>query len=117
MGPFQGKTYSLYNDSQANTTDDYFRIIKKLADSFLQDYQGDEKKFLSQLRKAGKNKSIIKKLHTSLSVYTKNVKKHLKTLSLFGRFDKTLRTSEDQYHWYMLEIELVNRIYKNLFKK
>jgi hypothetical protein len=44
------------------------------------------------------------------------VKTHLRTLPLSQRFDKTLRTNEEQYRLYMLEIELVNRIHKDTFK-
>ncbi len=40
----------------------------------------------------------------------------MRTLPLSQRFDSTLRTKEEQYHLYMLEIELVNRIYKESFK-
>ncbi len=126
---FLGKTYSLYSDS--NTTDDYFKTIKKLTDLCLQKYaRNDENKLLSILQKASKNQnpfkkllgkdadktfseSIKKELKTSFPIYTKGVKDHLKNLSFFKRFDSTLRTTEEQYHLYMLEIELVNRIYNN----
>lgn len=69
---------------------------------------------LSQLKKVKKN--IKETLKTSLAVYTKGVKDHLRHLSLLGWFDSTLRTAEAQYHLYMLQIELVNRVYKDAFK-
>ena len=135
MLPFAGKTYSLYSDSHSTTetTDEYFTIIKKLADLCLQKYIGNEENFLAQLRKESKKKKFISKLlaknkdntlfsrakknlKTSLSIYTKEVKNHLKHMSIFDRFDSTLRTTEEQYHLYMLEIELVNRFYKHAFK-
>jgi hypothetical protein len=113
MKPVIGKTYSLYGHS--DTSDDYYKVIKHLADLCLQKFpEYDEKQFLSQLKKIKKNIKEI--LETSLSTYTKGVKDHLKRLSLLGLFDSTLRTNEAQYHLYMMQIELVNRVYKDAFK-
>ncbi len=113
MEPIQGKTYSLYG--QSNTSDHYFKVIKYLADLCLQKFPGyDEKQFLSQLKKVKKN--IKETLGISLAVYTNGVKDHLKRLSPWGWFDSTLRTTEAKYHLYMLQIELVNRVYKDAFK-
>jgi hypothetical protein len=113
LEPIYGKSYSLYG--QSNTSDDYYKVIKQLADCCLKKFpEYDEKQFLSQLKKVKKNIKEI--LETSLSTYTKGVKGHLKRLSLFGWFDSTLRTTEAQYHLYMLQIELVNRVYKDAFK-
>lgn len=127
---FAGKTYSLYGIKTG--TDQYYSIIKKLADLFLQKCP-DEKRLLFQIQKASCNKSFFRKrsakylnhslisfikktLRDSLSVYTTRVKHHLRTLPLSQRSDSTLITKEEQYHLYMLEIELVNRIYKETFK-
>ena len=129
--PLKGKTYSLFGDN--DTTDEYYRAIKGLTNLFLQRCP-DEKVLLVQIRKAGGNKSFLgklsdrhvdkslvafikKTLRESLSVYTHGVKQHLKTLPLSQRLDSILRTREDQYHLYMLEIELVNRIYKEAFMR
>lgn len=128
---FSGKTYSLY--AETAETDSYYSLIKKLTDSFLQKCP-DEKRLLSQIRKAGSNRSFLKKLparhvdkplissikktlKNSLSVYTGNVKQHLKTLPFSRRFDGIITTKEEQYHLYMVEIELVNRIYRDAFKR
>jgi hypothetical protein len=135
MPLFEGKTYSFYCDSHSTTetTDEYFNTIKRAADLCLQTYAGDEKNLLAQLKKESKRKKLFrrlpaksednvlfnqikKNLKTSLSIFTKEVKNHLKHMSIFDRFDSTLRTTEEQYHLYMLEIELVNRIYKHGFK-
>jgi hypothetical protein len=102
--------------------------IKNLTDTLLQKY-GDEKNLLSQIRKAEKDTWIFQKfihrnpgvtiqneLKNSLGKYTTGVKKHLRHLSLFKRFDSTLRTKEFQYHLYMIEIELTNRLYVHAFK-
>jgi hypothetical protein len=125
-----GKTYSLYGNHE--DTDLYYRTIRNLADEFLKRCP-DDKRLLSCLQKAGSKRSFLrkrpagdddrlltqfikKKLRESLMVYTKGVKQHLKTLPFSQRTDSTLRTAEEQYHLYMLEIELVNRVYKEAFK-
>lgn len=127
---FKGKTYSLFGESTG--TEEYYSTIKGLAELFLNKYP-DEKRLLSLIRKAG-NASFLRKLtadddetsllsfikktlRDSLSVYTRGVKSHLKDLPLTKRFDDTLTTKEEQYHLYMLEIELFNKIYKERFKK
>ena len=127
----QGKTYSLYGSDAE--TDKYYSIIRKLIDLFLSRCP-DEKELLAQIQKAGSNsyfinrikgtradKSLIsfirKTLKESLSVYTTGVKPHLKTLPVSQRFDSIIRTKEFQYHLYMIEIELVNRIYKEAFQR
>ncbi len=128
--PVQGKTYSLF--AAGGDSEPYFAEIKRLADLFLQRCP-DAKRLLALIRQAGQ-KSLLRGLriappdrqtlrflrHTlrrSLSVYTKNVANHLKTLPLARRADPTLVTTEEQYHLYMLEIELVNRIYREEFKR
>ncbi|HXW68323.1 MAG TPA: DUF116 domain-containing protein [Dissulfurispiraceae bacterium] len=56
-------------------------------------------------------------LYAELQPYTREVKGHLKNISFSQRFDKTIGSREEDYHLYMLEIELVNRIYRDAFKK
>lgn len=126
---FEGKTYSLFNGDEASAA--YYAMIRQLADDFLRNCP-DEKKLLALIRKAGEGvlqrhikirsqdrqtlSHIRKTLKDSLSIYTKSVEQHLKTLSAAKRLDGTLATQEEQYHLYMLEIELVNRIYQGEFK-
>jgi hypothetical protein len=128
--PLEGKTYSLFGES--TSTEQYYRTIGDIADALLKEVP-DEKELLSLVRKLGDKRSRNKlrkatgqrKLcdlieHTtreSLSTYTTGVKKHLKKLPLRKRFDDILTTGETQYHLYMLEIELVNRIYRDEFKR
>ena len=125
----QGKTYSLFADQ--SSTDEYYRVIKKLADILLERCP-DKKSLISLIRKAGGRQvlsrlserqtdrmiiAFIKKsLRESLSPYTKGVKEHLRTLPLSRRLDSILATKEGQYHLYMLEIELVNRMCKEAFR-
>jgi len=124
---FKGKTYSLFGNHK--TTAEYYRVIRELTDLFLKRCP-DEKRLLLQIRKAGSSRvslagdydraliSFIKiTLREYLSLYTEGVKDHLKALPLSQRLDSILRTKEAQYHLYMIEIELVNRIYKEAFRK
>ena len=130
MSAIMGKSYSLYGDE--STTTSYYTTIRNVIDTLLLTYP-DEKKLLFLIQKASKNKGILKKLFfpkngkinnvlftnvltQSLNQYTTAVEGHLKKISLFKRFDDILGTQEYQYHLYMIEIELVNRIYKKSFK-
>ena len=128
--PVQGKTYSLF--AEGDDSERYYATIKHLADVCLQRCP-DEKRLLGLIQKAGKKtfllglqttkadrkvlQSVRDLLRQSLSIYTQNVSNHLKSLSLAKRSDSTLATPEEKYHLYMLEIELVNRIYKEDFKR
>lgn len=128
--PVQGKTYSLF--AEGDDSERYYAKIKRLADVFLQ-RNPDEKRLLGLIQKVeekpfllglettqGERKTlqfVIETLRRSLSVYTQNVSNHLKTLPFAKRIDSTLVTTEEQYHLNMLEIELVNRIYREEFKR
>ena len=128
--PVRGKTYSLF--AEAVDSEDYYDKIKRLADLFLR-HCPDEKKLLGLIRKPGKKPLLLgwkttgadretlrfvrETLRQSLSTYTQNVASHLKGLPLAKRLDATLATTEEQYHLYMLEIELVNRIYREEFRR
>jgi hypothetical protein len=128
--PVQGKTYSFF--AEGGGSEPYFAEIKRLADLFLQ-HSPDAKKLLHLIQKAGKKPFLLtfqttkserkilqfikETLRQSLSIYTREVASHLRTLPLAKRVDETLTTTEEQYHLYMLEIELVNRVYKEEFKR
>jgi hypothetical protein len=128
--PVQGQTYSLFAEGDDSAR--YYTKIKRLTDLFLQ--RGpDEKRLLALIQQAGK-RSFLKglkateaeretlqfvreTLRQSLSGYTRKVANHLKSLPKTKRADTTLTTTEEKYHLYMLEIELVNRIYREEFKR
>jgi hypothetical protein len=128
--PVQGKTYSLF--AEGDDSERYYAKIKRLADVFLQRCP-NEKKLLGLIQKVGKRPFLLgsktsgadrkilqfvrETLGQSLSMYTRNVSNHLKSLPLAKRADSTLATTEEKYHLYMLEIELVNRIYREEFKR
>jgi hypothetical protein len=128
--PVQGKTYSLF--AEGDDSEGYYAEIKRLADVFLQRCP-DEKWLLALIQKVGKRPFLLgsktkradgkllqfvrETLRQSLSIYTQNVSNHLKNLPLAKMMDSTLATPEEKYHLYMLEIELVNRIHREEFKR
>lgn len=127
----QGKTYSLYGDDPDSAR--YYETIRSLTNTFLK-HCPDDKKLLMLIQLAEKKKSfrlihssskedhelisyIRKSLKESLSEYTRQVKPHLKTIPLSQRFDPVIKTNEEQYHLFMIEIELNNRANGHTFKK
>jgi hypothetical protein len=127
--PLKGKTYTLSGGSAGTET--YYATIKDLADKILLKCP-DEERLLRHIRWAGKNilsrqisgrnidRPLISfmrgALRTELESYTTAVREHLRKLPLLSKFDLTLTTREEQYHLYMLEIELVNRFYRKRFR-
>lgn len=123
---FTGKTYTLALDSPA--AEGYYITMARLADRLSQE-MGGAGKLLEKIRKeskrggshrslqAGNRKKGLKAaLHEALHAYTPDVKGHLKEISPWTKCrDKRLATTERQYHLYMLETELVNRMNKDTF--
>jgi hypothetical protein len=128
--PLRGKMYSLFAES--DDSERYLAKIEHLVDMFL-DRCPDARRLLDLVQKAGENpilrglkvtgddrktiQFVKETLRQSLSIYTRDVSCHLQNLSLAKRFDSTLSTKEELYHLYMLEIELVNRIHREEFKR
>ena len=126
--PVAGKTYSLFGHS--TSTDEYYNLIRKLVDECLQKYP-DKEEFLRKLRRTSARKRLLRRarggggdsnlacllgrISPVLSEYTPFVKQHLDDLPLLKLWDRRLRTTEEQYHLYMLEIELVNMINRKDF--
>jgi hypothetical protein len=124
-----GKTYTLFGDD--GSTYRYYSTIRNILDNLLL-VCPDKQKLLLHIQNARNSRqsskkssdlidptliSLIRKnTHETLSTYTRGVKEHLRSMSISQRFDERLRTKEKQYHLYMLEIEIVNRIYKEAFK-
>lgn len=128
--PVKGRTYSLYGNEIG--TGHYYRLIRELTDSFLNKCP-DEKDLLLTVQKAGGKSLFINRfsgkrpdrrlvsfiketLRSSLSVYTTGVKQHLKNVPVSQKLDPIILTKEYQYHLYMVEIELINRIYREAFR-
>lgn len=120
-----GKTYTLFGER--DSTEEYYSTVKRLLDS-LTSLCPDQEKLLLHIREAGRRRrgkktaadpalvSLIKNISDdALSGYTNRVPGHLRGLSLLQRLDETLRTKRQQYHLFMLEISLINRIRKKDF--
>jgi hypothetical protein len=124
----EGKTYSLFGD--ASSTREYYQTVKSLADQILAGNDihivlctlrkySSKKRFLRRTASGKKRESMISyclnSIHESLKQYTRNTADHLKNLPLSKLWDGRLATTEEQYHLYMLEIELTNRLNRNQF--
>jgi hypothetical protein len=124
----EGKTYSLFGGS--DSTEGYYDIIRSLADIILNEneistiletvrkYSG-RKKYLKNILSNEKPKSLIAfclfTIHDKLRQYTVKTNEHLKDLPFSKIWDRRLATTEEQYHLYMLEIELTNRMNRDIF--
>lgn len=123
--PAEGKTYSLFGKS--DSTANYFNTISELADRimvsnpYLSIIINEITRVSSKKRRlekalvksipSGRVEQIIKMIDPVLKDYTENVEPHLKTLPLSKIWDRRLATSRIQYHLYMIEIELTNRLF------
>lgn len=127
---FVGKTYSLYREG--SNSDAYYEQLRVVTDHCLA-RTGNTKGLLSVAQSISKNKRRLKhiervssnstietflvhKLRNEFSPFTTSVAEHLRELPLTKRWDRTLATSEEQYHLYMLEIELRNRLNSRAFQ-
>lgn len=126
----EGKTYSLFGD--ADSPEGYYKTIASITDGILS--QGytcltlmklirDKSYFsgslLSKLSSFGLKEQMnsFETIREPLYVYTQATKSHLRQFPFFKFWDRRLSTSELQYHLYMVEIELTNRIHIEIFKK
>ena len=128
--PIQGKTFSLQQG--VPNSDGYYQAIAAAADdclgstpdaaSLLEHIQAlsrDRRRLRGLMRKPASDSpdaALLHALHERLAFYTPGVAEHLKRLSLLQRFEDTLTTTEEQYHLYMLEIELANHMNMEAFR-
>jgi hypothetical protein len=129
--PVNGKTYSLFGKS--DSTSGYYEEIRMLADKILV-LNPDHRDLIDNLRKFSSKKRTLKKyleikdssnlmadilnlIDPHLKKYTENTDEHLRTLPLSKFWDRRLATTREQYHLYMLEIELTNRLFVSEFLK
>jgi len=127
--PVEGKTYSLFGNS--DSTGEYYRNIRELTDKIVSanpdinvligEIRRDSAKKASLkrslLKKSAGNRTeeILKMIDPVLKIYTEKVEHHLQTISFSKIWDRTLSASREQYHLYMIEIELTNRFFINDF--
>lgn len=127
--PVHGKTYSLFGNTYS--TSEYYETIRILADK-TQVLYPDTPAFIKSIRRFSSKKRILKKSLTNtesenlmsvilniidpyLRKYTVNTEEHLRRLPVSKLWDRRLATSREQYHLYMLEIELTNRLFSSEF--
>jgi hypothetical protein len=127
----EGKTYSLFG--QSDYTAEYYSTISDLADRVMATHP-DIKNLVDDLQRFSSRRKrlrhvtrhhdngdpmhhILRLIDPSLGKYTENVEQHLKKLPLRKWWDRRLATSREQYHLYMLEIELTNRVFAEEFRK
>jgi len=129
--PVEGKTYTLFGDKRI--TSDFYEKLKSVTDQALElspdpgllidtiNRFSSRKKYLRTLseRRIPGN-SLIEKLirltGSRFSKYTEKVEDHLKTIPLSKLWDRRLATTREQYHLYLLEIELTNRLNREKFR-
>jgi hypothetical protein len=120
----EGKTYSLFGNS---TTNNYYHIIKSLADKILEKNTdidsvieainrfSSQKQYLKRIIQRPQQGNLISDwltlIDSELMQFTLKTDEHLKSLSVLKIWDRRLGTTREQYHLYMLEIELTNRLY------
>lgn len=126
--PVQGKTYSLFDEN--GTTETYYYQINKLAEYYINKFDSASL-LLTKIQQLSKNKrklnqyvkynspsensKLVCDLYKTFHSYTIATKQHLRSLPFWKFRDHRLSTTETQYHLYMLEIELFNRINKFQF--
>jgi hypothetical protein len=128
--PITGKTYGLFGEEKS--TNPYYSEVISLTGELLDHYsfsepqllefvQNASRKILLSIRRKvsaqnGKLSYLLNRLHDSLSSYTPGADDHIRSSPVYKYItDNLLMTSRDQYHLYMIEIELVNRIYLEKF--
>lgn len=129
--PVSGKTYSLFADSES--TSEYYQNISMLADK-IQILNSDTPSLIESIRKFSSKKRTLKRalrikdttsdlsvilnlIDPYLKKFTENAEEHLSKLPVSKILDRRLATTREQYHLYMLEIELTNRLFLNEFLK
>jgi hypothetical protein len=127
--PVNGKTYSLFGKS--DSTSEYYETIRLLADKVLA-LNPLTRELVEEISRFSSRKKLLKKslgidnpvnrmlvilnlIDPYLKKYTENVEEHLRSLPVSKIWDRRLATTREQYHLYMLEIELTNRLFRTEF--
>jgi uncharacterized protein len=127
----EGKTYSLFGNS--STTNDYYHIIRLLAAKILESnpdigsvietihHFSSKKRYLRKIIRNPQQDNMISDwlnlIDSELNQFTLKTEEHLKSLPLKKIWDRRLATTREQYHLYMLEIEMTNRLFGIDFNK
>ena len=129
--PIAGKTYTLFGT--ARSTSAYYETIRMLADKILEKAEDIEsilvtmnrfsskKRYLRSLLNKGNSdtliSTILQLITPYLEPYTENTEEHLRNLPVTKWWDRRLGTTREQYHLYMIEIEMTNRLNVSGFRK
>ena len=123
----RGRTYTL--SDPLGSSSGYYEVIREVTDRCVLEH-GGEVDLLVRLRggtgrgsllrrffgSPGRAGSLARSIAPDLARYTADTGHHLRNLSGFDRMDPVLSTREDEYHLYMLEIEVANRVNRKAFK-
>ena len=127
----EGKTYTLFADS--DSTAEYYETIRYLADR-VSAMEPDTAKLVGTLQRFSKRKrslrralenkregimleEILNLIDPYLRKYTASTEEHLRHIALSKLWDRRIATTREQYHLYMLEVELTNRLFKMEFMR
>ncbi len=120
-----GRTYTLTDDKGSSKA--YFEAVGSLVSEMLMDVPeprvllqairggAGPGRFFERFTKGENRRRFSEKMERSLSPFTGLIDEHLKSLSLADRLDPVLRTSRTAYFYYMVEVELLNRINARAF--
>ncbi len=127
FSPIAGKTYSLFGKDTG--TRSYYERVSALANELTAQLSLPEQQLLGYIQSESMNAKKLRKASgpspadprfsyimgrckEMLSEYLGDVKRHLRSVSLYNRFsDRELLTTREQYLLYVIEIELVNRVH------
>jgi len=120
----QGKTYTLFGNS--DSTCEYYETISELACRVsamepdtgalidkLQRFSARKrslKRALENKREGNLLDEVLNLIDPYLKKYTTNTEDHLKHISFSKLWDRRIATTREQYHLYMLEVELINSL-------
>ena len=123
---YTGRTYTLTDDNRSSQA--YFEAVGNLVDEMLKlvSHPVDLLKtvrrgvgplnYFERLTAKGKlRSSLLTMMDNPLSPFLGPIEEHLSSLSLSDRLDPILRTARTAYLFYIVEIELVNRINVSTF--
>jgi hypothetical protein len=120
----EGKTYTLFGNS--DSTAEYYETIRDLADR-VSELKPDTGELLCELQRFSARKrslkgaldhkregrlmdEILNLIDPHLKKFTANTEEHLKHIPFSKLWDRRIATTREQYHLYMLETELTNRL-------
>lgn len=118
----EGKTYTLFGSGDETST--FYSAVESIINNLLDKYR-NKRELLDMLKNASKKRKyydLFEKencdtvdLKKILNPFTPHVNEHLNEQPFFAIRDGVMRLKEWQYHVYMLEFALVNRINREKF--